>query len=205
MDTQENSTQLRSDLFRCLQPRCGSKLIIFTLLLTMLALMPPGRWQTVATAQKEESLFSRIVRAIELKEPDWKIAQKEERKGAEQKYYNQGWTQGDEYVSTSTYQLTDSTAATKAMEEFIHSPVSAPVHIRKVPDLGDEAYTIGESPYGKKGAGTLVVRRVNIMIRLDASSLETAKRFAKHMLEEVDAMCGGALCEPMGSVVELNP
>jgi hypothetical protein len=163
-----------------------------------------SRWQVVTIAQKDESLFNRIVRAIEVKEPKWKLAMKDERRGAEQKYFTHDWAMGEEYVSTSTYQIIDSTQATKEIAEFIRSPVSVPVRITEVPGLGDEAYTIGDSPYGKKGAGTLVVRRVNIMIRLEASSLVTAKRFARHMLDEVDAMCGGALCEPMSSGVEPN-
>ncbi len=163
----------------------------------VLSLVSPADWLMSAKAQEGESLFKRIERAIKEKEPDWKIAQSDERKGAEQKYFAQGWTLGDEYVSTSTHQITDSTQAIREMEEFLRSPVSAPVRRWEVKGLGDEAYCIGDSPYGKKGAGTLIVRRVNIMIRLDASSLETAKRFARHMLDEVDAVCGGALCEPM--------
>lgn len=199
-----NRTDLRCGLRLRNDALCRHRLLAFTLVLVMLALMSSSSWQTVTIAQTDESLFNRIVRAIEVKEPDWKIVQKEERKGAEQKFFNQGWTLGDEYVSTTTYQMVDSTEATKSVAEFIRSPVSAPVRISKVPDLGDEAYTIGDSPYGRKGTGTLIVRRVNIMIRLDYSSPETGKRFAKHMLDEVDAMCGGALCEPISNGVKQN-
>jgi hypothetical protein len=155
------------------------------------------RRQVVTTAQEYESLFVRIERAVKEKEPDWKLVQRDERKGAEQKYFAHGWTLGEEYVSTSTYQMTDATEAAREIAEFIRSPVSVPVRRTTVQGLGDEAYTSGEGPYGRKGSGTLIVRRVNLMIRLDASSLETAKRFARHMLDEVDAMCGGALCLPM--------
>lgn len=163
----------------------------------VLALMSSPVWQVVTTAQEGESLFLRIDRAIKEKEPDWKLDQKHERKGAEHKYFMHGWTLGQEYVSTTTFQMTDSTEAAKGIKDFIRSPVSVPVRITEVHGLGDEAYTSGEGPYGKKGSGTLIVRRVNLLIRLDASSLETAKRFARHMLEEVDAVCGGALCEAM--------
>jgi hypothetical protein len=62
------------------------------------------------------------------------------------------------------------------------------VRITKISGLGDEAYTIGDKQYSRKGSGTLAVRRGKIMIRLDASSLVTAERFARHMLVEVDTV-----------------
>ena len=173
--------------------------------MVLLAALSSASQQVIALAQEDESLFSRIERVIDAKEPDWKLVQKDERKGAEQKYFTHDWKLGEDYVSTTTYQMTDTTDATKAIAEFIRSPVSAPVRRTEVPDLGDEAYAIGDSPYGKKGAGTLIVRRVNLLIRLDASSLLTAKRFARHRLDAVDAICGGARCEPMNSAVMPNP
>jgi hypothetical protein len=104
-----------------------------------------------------------------------------------QKYFTQEWGLGDdEYVSTTTYELADAEEAAREMSEFIHTPGSVPLRVNKVSGLGDEAYTLGDSPYGKKGAGTVVVRRGNIMIRLDSSSLQAAKRFARHMIDEVD-------------------
>jgi hypothetical protein len=160
------------------------------------AMLSSGR-QLIALAQEDESLFARIERAVKEKEPDWKLAQKHERKGAEHKYFMQGWTLGEEYVSTTTYQMRDAADATKLMADFIRSPVSVPLRCTDVQGLGDEAYTLGDALYSKKGSGTLMVRRVNIIIRLDSSSLETAKRFARHMVDEVDAICGGALCEPL--------
>jgi hypothetical protein len=182
----------------------GRQTLLFTNLLTaagivalVLTLIPATRWRSAAKAQEGESLFSRIELAVKEKEPDWKLVQRDERKGTEHKYFSHGWTHGVEYVSTSTYQMTDATEAVQSIEEFLRSPVSAPVRRWEVQGFGDQAYVIGDSPYGKKGVGTLMVRRVNILIRLDFSSLETAKRFAKHMLDEVDALCRGALCEPM--------
>lgn len=180
------------------RPARASFLILAALAALILCPASPVSLPMIAKAQEAESLFERIIRAVKEKEPDWKIAQRDERKGAENKYFAHGWTLGDEYVSTSTHQITDSTQAIREMQDFLRSPVSAPVRRWRVEGLGDEAYCIGDSPYGKKGAGTLIVRRVNILIRLDASSLETAKRFARHMLDEVDAVCGGALCQPMG-------
>ena len=60
------------------------------------------------------------------------------------------------------------------------------MRVTKIHGLGEEAYTLGDSPYGRKGAGTLVARRGHVLLRLDTSSHEAAKRFAKHMLGEVD-------------------
>lgn len=167
-------------------------------LITLSLVAEPGAAQQAAVrTQDNESLFSRIERIVKEREPDWKLQQRHERKGAEHKYFMHGWTLDKEYVSTTTYQMKDSTDASNSLEEFIRSPVSVPVRITKIEGLGDEAYTIGEGPYGKKGSGTLIVRRVNLLIRLDSSSLETAKRFVRHMLDAVDEACSGALCEPM--------
>ena len=141
-----------------------------------------------AMAQKDESLFSRIEHAIKVKEPRWRLVNKNERKGAIVKYFTQDWMLNGEYVSTTTYEMRDAEQAARELAEFIKSPVSAPVRITKVAGLGDEAYTIGDGPYSKKGSGTVVVRSGKIMIRLDASSLVTGQRFAKHMLAEADTM-----------------
>ncbi|HEX8174268.1 MAG TPA: hypothetical protein VF543_04005 [Pyrinomonadaceae bacterium] len=180
---------LRHDLLRALA-------IALLAALSVAALPRAGR-QAATRRQENESLLSRIERIVKEKEPDWKLEQKHERKGAEHKYFMQGWTLGKEYVSTTTYQMKDSTATAKAIVDSIRSPISVPVRITKIEGLGDEAYTLGEGPYGKKGSGTLILRRVNLLIRLDSSSLETAKRFARHMIEAVDELCGGAQCEPM--------
>lgn len=160
---------------------------ILALAAAVAAALAIGR-QGTTMAQSDQSLFNRMEHSVKANEPSWKLVQKDERKGAtENKYFTQDWALGeDEYVSTATYEFADEEAATKAIADFIKSPVSVPVRVDKVQGLGDEAYTIGDSPYGKKGAGTLVARRGNIMLRLDTSSLQAAKRFAKHMLKAVD-------------------
>ena len=168
--------------------RGRSKLLsIARLAMVMLAALSPAALQ-MALAQNDESLFTKIEHVIKVKEPRWKLVSKDERKGAVNKYFTQDWMLGDEYVSTSTYEMIDSKEAAKVLAEFIQSPVSVPVRRTKVSGLGDEAYTIGDAQYSKKGSGTLVVRRGRIMIRLDSSSLVTAQRFAKHMVGEVDSM-----------------
>ena len=165
-----------------------SKLLtIAALAIVMLAALAPPALRS-AMAQNDESLFTKIERVIKVKEPRWKLVTKDERKGAVNKYFTQDWGLGGEYVSTTTYEMIDSEEAARVLAEFIQSPVSVPVRRAKVAGLGDEAYTIGDGMYSKKGSGTLVVRRGRIMIRLDASSLVTAQRFAKHMVGEVDSM-----------------
>jgi hypothetical protein len=141
-----------------------------------------------AKAQKEKSLFSRFEEAMSVKEPQWKLVTKNERIGAINKYFTQDWMLGDEYVSTTTYEMTSPEEAAVSLIEFIRSPVSVPVRITQVPGLGTEAYTIGDAQYGRKGSGTLAVRRGKYMIRLDASSLTVAQRFAEHMVVEIDSM-----------------
>jgi hypothetical protein len=162
-------------------------LAVLAFMVALAALLAAG--QRVKTmAQKDESLFNRIERSVKAKEPSWKLVSKNERKGAVQKYFNHGWKLGnDEYVSARTREMADAETAEREMAQFIRTPGSVPLRVDKVQGLGDEAYTLGGSPYGKKGAGTLVVRRGNIYIRLDSSSLQAAKRFARHMLAAVDA------------------
>ena len=157
-----------------------------SVLVVVLALLPLATLQP-AMAQNDASLFSKFEQAIKVKEPSWTLATKDERKGALSKYFTQDWVLKDEYVSTTTYEMNDPEEAAKALAEFMQSPVGVPVRRTKVSGLGDEAYTMGDAPYSKKGSGTLVVRRGRIMIRLDASSLVTAQRFAQHMLAEVDS------------------
>jgi hypothetical protein len=171
-------------------PRRGRSKVLALLALAaaVAAALAIGR-QVTTMAQNDQSLFNRMEHSVKANEPSWKLVNKDERKGAtENKYFTQDWALGeDEYVSTATYEYENEEAAAKTLAEFIKSPVSVPLKIEKVSGLGDEAYTMGDSPYRKKGAGTLVARRGNIMIRLDTSSLQAAKRFAKHMIKAVDA------------------
>jgi hypothetical protein len=162
-------------------------LAILALAAAVAAALAVGR-QLTTMAQSDQSLFNRMERTVKSNEPSWKLVLKDERKGAtENKYFTQDWKLGeDEYVSTATYEYADEETAAKTLADFIKSPISSPVSIKKVQGLGDEAYAIGDSPYDKKGAGTLVARRGNIMIRLDSSSLKAAERFARHMLKAVD-------------------
>lgn len=146
----------------------------------------PAELHLPMAQDNDETLFARIERAIKMKEPEWELVTRDERKDAVNKYFTLDWTLGDEYLSTSTYEMIDSEEASRVTAEYVRSPISVTVSRDRVSGLGDEAYTLGEGPYGKKGSGTLIVRRGKIMIRLDASSLATAQRFARHMLEEVD-------------------
>ena len=163
-------------------------LALLALAAVLAAALAIGR-QVTTMAQNDRSLFSRMENAVKANEPSWKLVTKDERKGAvENKYFTQDWALGeDEYVSTTTYEYADEATAAKTMADFIKRPASVPLKVESVPGLGDEAYTLGDSPYGKKGAGTLVARRGQFMVRLDASSLQAAKRFAKHMIKAVDA------------------
>jgi len=148
---------------------------------------PPSPAQGESAGRKGETLFERIDRAVKAKEPRWKLLTKNERKGAEQRYFTHEWGRGDEYVQTTTYEYADAEEAARDLTEFLRTPGSAPTRVEKVPGLGDEAYAIGGPPYGRRGGGTVVARRGHVVIRLDTSSLLMAQRFARHMLAEVDA------------------
>lgn len=166
--------------------RRGRLKVVAVLALAAVAALAMVGHRTEAMAQKDESVFNRLERAVKAKGPGWKLVQKDERKGAVQKFFTHDRALGeDEYVSAVTYELQDAEAAAKHVTGVLNTPASVPLAVTKVPGLGDEAYTLGNDDYGKKGAGILIARRGNIVVRLDTSSLHAAKRFARHTLDEI--------------------
>lgn len=164
-------------------------LAVIALAAAVVASIAIGRQATTTMAQNDGKLIDKFDRAVKSKEPSWKLVKKNERKGAEQKYFTQDWGLGeDEYVETTTYEFADAGEAARELADFIKQPASVPVRRTLVPGLGDEAYAFdNEGTYGRKGAGTVVVRSGNVMIRLDSSSVQAAKRFARHMVNALDA------------------
>ena len=84
-----------------------------------LAAMSSAVRPVMAVARQGGSLFSKIERAVKVKEPRWKLIQKNKRIGAAQKYFTQEWKRDKEYVSATTYETADAETAAKELADFI--------------------------------------------------------------------------------------
>ena len=91
---------------------------------------------------------------------------------------------GEEIVSTNTYELASPQEAEEMLRKTLNAPMSVPLQITKLTQLGDEAY-MSTGPYSK-GETNLLVRKGNYFILMTATSQGLAKRFAKHMVAEID-------------------
>jgi len=135
-------------------------------------------------AKKQIPVSDRFENAIKAKEPKFKLAGKLLRNNQEQKYALLGWKSGEEIVSTNTYELASPQEAEEMLRKTLNAPVSVPLQITRLTQLGDEAY-MSTGPYSK-GETNLLVRKVNYFILMTATSQGLAKRFAKHMVAEID-------------------
>jgi hypothetical protein len=72
------------------------------------------------------------------------------------------------------------------LQATIKAPVSVHSETVKLNNLGDEAYIREHGLYSKPGTTSRFLRRGNVMVVLSASSPQIAKRFAKHIVDEID-------------------
>ena len=135
--------------------------------------------------KKHIPVSDRIENAIKEKEPKFQLANKLLRNNQEQKYATLGWKSGEEIVSTITYELASPQEAEEMLRKSMNAPMSVPIQITKLTQLGDEAY-MSTSDYSKAGQTSLRFRKGNYFIVMSASSQGLAKRFAKHMVMEID-------------------
>jgi len=134
--------------------------------------------------KKQIPVSERIENAIKAKEPKFKLAGKQFSNNQEQKYVMLGWKSGEEIVSTNTYELASPQEAEEMLRKTLNAPMSVPLQITKLTQLGDEAY-MSTGPYSN-GKHNLLVRKGNYFILMTATSQGLAKRFAKHMVAEID-------------------
>ena len=135
--------------------------------------------------KKQIPVADRIESAIKAKEPKFNLANKLLRNNQEQKYVSLGWKSGEDIVSTTTYELASPQEAEEMLRKTLNAPMSVPVQITKLTQLGDEAY-MSTGLYSKEGETNLFLRKGNYFIIMIASSQDLAKRFAKHMATEID-------------------
>ena len=134
--------------------------------------------------KKQTPVPDRIENAIKAKEPKFRLENKLLRNNQEQKYASLGWKSGEEIVSTITYELASPQEAEETLRKTLNAPMSVPLQITKLTQLGDEAYM--STGLYSKGEVNLLVRKGNYFILMTGSSQGLAKRFAKHMVAEID-------------------
>ena len=160
-------------------------------LILLLVGVIPGTLIVVAqqgepVTKKQMPVSDRIENAIKAKEPKFKLANKLIRNNQEQKYVSLGWKSGEDIVSTTTYELASPQEAEEMLRKSINAPMSVPVQITRLTQLGDEAYMSTGNYRPKEGETNLLLRKGNYFIVMSASSPDLARRFAKHMATEID-------------------
>jgi hypothetical protein len=136
-------------------------------------------------AKKDVPVTDRFENAVKAKEPKFKLASKLARKNRQENYVLQGWKSGQDLVSATTYELASANEAAALLKRTLSAPVSVPSQTINLTRLGDEAYLRVNSLYGKEGQTDLLFRKDNFVIVMSASSSGMAKRFAKHMADEI--------------------
>ena len=118
-------------------------------------------------SKKQVPVSDRIENAIKAKEPKFRLAGKLLRNNQEEKYALLGWKSGEDIVSTTTYELASSQEAEEMLRKSINAPMSVPVQITKLTQLGDEAY-MSTGLYSKEGETNLLLRKGNYFITMTA-------------------------------------
>lgn len=160
----------------------GLFLLLLVLLVGSIAIM--GQ-QGGSMAKKDVPVADRFENAVKAKEPKFKLASKLARKNRQENYVLQGWKSGQDLVSATTYELASADEAAILLKRHLNAAISVPVQTINLTRLGDEAYLRVNSLYGKEGQTDLLFRKGNFVIIMSASSPGIAKRFAKHMADEI--------------------
>lgn len=140
--------------------------------------------QQGANVQKKE-LTDKLGEGVNAKEPHFRLVTKHKRT-KEDLSNLLGWTSGEDFVSATAYEWSSKEEAEAKLKATINNPVSVTVHTLELKNVGDEAYIRTDMPYSKAGYTHVFFRRGNILVDLSASSAELAKRFAKHIVDEID-------------------
>lgn len=154
------------------------------LTLTLLSLVTVSN-EFVAVAQKEESLLEQIAERVSVNEPAFKLVFKR-KPTAEDISNSLGWKLDDDFVSVTFYELASAESAAKNLQLTLNAPVSVISETLKLERLADEAYLKGHGAYSKPGSTGLFLRRGHIQVTISASSPDLARRFAAHIVSEVD-------------------
>jgi hypothetical protein len=162
-----------------------AKGLIALLLVLLLGGLAVAGQQGGPMAKKDVPVGDRFEQAVKAKEPKFKLAGKLRRKNQQENYTMLGWKADDELVSSTTYELASAAEAAEFLKKSLNAPLSVPVQTINLTRLGDEAFMRVNSPYSKEGQTELLFRKGNFVVVMSASSPGVAKRFAKHMADEL--------------------
>jgi hypothetical protein len=96
------------------------------------------------------------------------------------------WKSGENFVDARIYESASPEEAAARLLATVNAPTAVISETTKLKNLGDEAYIRPHGAYSKPGRTSLFFRKGNVMVSIYASSPEIAKRFAKHMVDEID-------------------
>lgn len=159
-------------------------LILLLVEVTLGALVVVGQ-EGAPVTKKDAPVTDRFENAIKAKEPTFTLKGKLLRNNNEEKYALLGWKSGEDFVSTSTYELASPEEAAEVLRKTLEAPMSVPLETIKLTQLGDEAY-MSRWNQGKQDHVNLLLRKGKYFILMSASSQGLAQRFAKHLAGEID-------------------
>ena len=162
-------------------PRKSATAIIVLLVVVILGALIVVGQQGEPMAKKENRVTDRFENAIKVKEPHFKLAGKHVSKNQQENSVLQGWKSGEDFVSVTTYEFTSAAEAAELLKKTLNAPMSVPVKIITLTQLGDEAYL---QPNGE-GHTQLFFRKGNFVLIMSASKPGLVQRFAKHMADEI--------------------
>lgn len=156
------------------------KIVFLALMVVLCAL-------TKVSAQNNSSLFNQIENAIKEKAPKWKLTQRRISKSNKYAYY--AWRLGKSSAAifiSAHPSLEESTKAFKELPSFFEGDgLKMTVLEMGLQNIGDEYY-LWEDYYDKRFTG-VDFRKGKVVVHVSASSIETAKRFALQIADEIPA------------------
>jgi len=81
--------------------------------------------------------------------------------------------------------IASTTEAADLLKKTLNAPMSVPVQIINLTQLGDEACLSHSDRYSKDGQSNLFFRKGRFVVIMSGSTPGLAQRFAKHMADEI--------------------
>src|SRR5688572_2751995 len=157
--------------------------LIFAVALFAGAYLLGGHHAVVTTsAQEDPSVPGRLERKLKEKERGFKF----QARGTGGKSVKHQWRSGKDFVTVTISENGSPEEAAESLRWSINN-VSMGV-VTPEPGLGDEAYLVRSAPQviEKKGENvSLIFRQGNVLITINSTAGHLARRFAKHMGDEL--------------------
>lgn len=164
--------------------------VLLSLLMFLLSISTTGR------AQESASLFTRLEGSIEKKELAWKLVRKQVRKNSNSVFYE--WRSGKQSVGVLILVHASLEGAIRTYKglrfDFEAHGLKMVILQATVPNLGDENY-LWEDDNSKEITG-IDFRKGKVFVHVSTRSMETAKRFALNIADEIPTNLGGGENRP---------